>query len=260
MQNVALIIEYDGSQFYGFQKQKDKRTIQEVLEGSISKFVNHEVSLSASGRTDTGVHALYQVVSFYTSASRNISSWIKGINTRLPTSIRVKSAALVPKDFNARFSCISRTYFYYLLIDEFNPTFLNKKIAWYYKELDILKIEQAMNFLVGEKDFSAFRASGCSAHTPIRTILDVNLTQRDNILKFSITANAFLYHMVRNIIGALIYVGNGKLSVNQFKELIDNKARIYAPPTFMPDGLYLAFAKYPIDYFNYKAKPIFDYE
>lgn len=275
MPNIALQLEYNGSYFYGFQKQKDRRTIQAELEKALSKFANHKVEVITAGRTDTGVHAINQVVNFTTTATRELHGWARGVNALLPDDIAIKKAVVVPDSFNARFDAISRTYHYYLCIRASRLGLLNRQVGWYYASLDIEKMMEACRLLQGRHDFSSFRAADCQANTAIRNMLscglqieqngiyaDLNTTMykdtpdedgdhpyRAVMLCFDFTANAFLYHMVRNLVGALLYVGNGKLSIDGFKELLISRDRKLAPPTFMPDGLYLASVNYAKDIF-----------
>lgn len=242
--NLAMLVEYDGSAFYGFQKQKTFRSIQGELESVLSHFANSKIDIVTSGRTDTGVHATHQIINFKTYARREPYSWVRGINSLLSKDIAIKAVRSVSDDFSARFSAISRTYQYYLLADPVRPAILRGKIGWYYMPLDLHKMEEALQFLIGKIDFSCFRASDCQANNPVRTMSQAIIAKRHNIIKLEFTANAFLYHMIRNIVGALIYVGNGKLSIQGFSDLIESKNRKLAPPTFMADGLYLTHVEH----------------
>lgn len=245
MTRIALLIEYDGAKYNGWQAQKENvPTIQGQIEKSLSYFANHPVTIVTAGRTDAGVHALNQVAHFETTANRQITGWIKGVNANLSDDIRIKKAVEVGDQFDARFSAISRTYHYYLYNDIYQPAILFSKVGVFHYPLDINLMQEAAKHLLGKKDFSAFRASACQANSPIRNMSAVEVEQRDNLIRFSFTANAFLYHMVRNLVGALIYVGNNKLSVEEFAELITEKNRIKSPPTFMASGLYLVDINY----------------
>lgn len=251
--NIALLIEYDGSLFSGFQKQNSHvTTVQGELETALFKFANQPIKIIAAGRTDAGVHALYQVVNFTTELKRELHSWQRGVNTFLPRGIIVREAQIVAADFNARFSALSRTYHYYLCIEQTKPAILVGKVGFYHDTLDAVKVKQALMLLIGTQDFSSFRAANCQAAHPLRTISTADLVIKNNMLRFTFTANAFLYHMVRNLVGALVYVGNGRLSLNDFQQLIMAKNRSAAPPTFMPDGLYLAHVEYRQTIFAYK--------
>ncbi len=248
--NIALIIEYDGSNYYGFQKQIGVQTIQNQLEQALFLFTNQKVDVITAGRTDTGVHAIYQVVNFITTVKRNLNSWVRGVNAFLPKDIVIKEAANVPLEFNARFDAISRTYHYYLYNNFIRSALLYKRVGWYQRKLDINKMKKAASYLIGEHDFSCFRASSCQANTPNRTITNFTIDNKENIIKFEITANAFLHHMVRNIIGSLVYIGDGKINLEYFLQILKDLDRRNAPPTFMADGLYLAKVIYPENYFS----------
>lgn len=254
LQNIAMVIEYDGSNFYGFQKQPgNARTIQSVFEQAILKFTNIPAKIITAGRTDAGVHATHQVINFTTPIMRELHKWQVGVNALLPDDIVIKKVAFVPDTFNARYDAISRTYSYYLLSSPIRPAILYKKVGWYYKPLDLAKMQQASQLLLGQHDFSSFRASNCQALTAIRNVIHSSVTQHTawhpDIICITITANAFLYHMVRNIVGALVYVGNGKISIEEFSDLIKVCDRKLAPPTFMADGLYFAKAEYKVNPF-----------
>lgn len=275
MPNIALQLEYNGSNFFGFQKQARLPTIQAELEKAISRFADHNIQLITAGRTDTGVHAINQVVNFTTSARRELHGWVRGVNALLPDDIAIKKSAVVSDRFNARFDAISRTYFYYLCIRRSRLGILRRQVGWCFTSLDVEKMQQACAILCGVHDFSSFRASDCQANTAIRNMLSCGLQIEQNniyadintsldssigfdksvMLRFEFTANAFLYHMVRNLVGALLYVGKGKISVAGFKDLLLAKDRTLAPPTFMPDGLYLASVNYKYDVFNQSQNP-----
>jgi len=210
-----------------------------------------------AGRTDSGVHARYQVISFESNAKRSLHGWIRGANALLPRDIVVQDVANVKDDFDARYSALSRTYKYYLYQNPVRSALLDKKVGWYHSLLDIVAMSDAAKFLIGTQDFSSFRAAECQAANPVRDLSVFRITENNKIICFEITANAFLHHMIRNIIGALVYVGNGKLSVDGFRDLILARNRKLAPPTFMPDGLYLTNVTYKEEIFSYKAQPIF---
>lgn len=251
MNKYALLLEYNGSQFCGWQiQQLGIKTIQGELEHSLSLFANHPVNTITAGRTDTGVHAYHQVVHFLSDAKRKLIGWVHGVNANLPNTIRVKDAVSVPATFDARFSAVSRTYHYYLLIQAGNSAFLNSLVGWYYQELEIKVMQEAAALLVGTHDFSSFRAASCQANTPIRNMLNLTIERRGQMFRFSFTANAFLQHMIRNIVGALIYVGCGRLTIAEFEQIFAAQSRKLAPPTFMPNGLYLVDVTYPEFYFK----------
>lgn len=243
---IALVLEYDGSRYCGWQSQPEGCSIQDVLEIALSRIAHEEIRIITAGRTDSGVHALYQVVHFDTAAQRPASAWIRGVNALLPNDIAVLWAAEVSGEFHARYSALERRYLYLLLNQSGRPGINNKKVGWYHHPLELEKMQTAGNILIGEHDFSSFRAAECQAKSPVRTITRLTITRQGNLLVFDICANAFLHHMVRNIIGCLVYVGKGKYSVEWMYQLLASCDRTYAAPTFSPAGLYLAGVKYDI--------------
>lgn len=253
-----MLLEYDGSCYHGWQKQKDVATVQAAVECALTKFLGEKVNTIVAGRTDTGVHALNQVFSFSTQLIRPTHSYINGVNAFLASSIRIKDVLIINNDnnieFNARYAALSRTYHYYLLLGKHPSVIFNGKIAWIYQtKIDIVAINDAIEYILGMHDFSSFRGSSCQALNPVRNMLEANVLQQDKTLRFSFKANAFLYHMIRNIVGALIYVGINKLRVEEFKNLLAAKNRKLAPPTFMADGLYLIDVEYEQIKFNNKT-------
>lgn len=253
-QRWALTLSYDGSRFYGWQKQAgDVPTVQAALEHAISLIAGEPISVIVAGRTDTGVHATAQVVHFDTSAHRPSQAWIRGVNAHLPQGIAVWHAQHVAAHFHARFDAYGRHYRYLLQSAPVRSPLLVGKVGWTHLDLDIKLMQQAAKLLEGEKDFSSFRASMCQAKSPIKTLYSANISGTPELLKLDLHGNAFLHHMVRNIMGALVYVGNKKLSVDDFAHLIEEKSRLKAPPTFMPDGLYLTGVDYPDEFKIIKA-------
>lgn len=246
---IALGVEYDGQTFLGWQRQKQGQTIQNNLEKALGTIAQERITVHAAGRTDSGVHALQQVIHFDTYAKRPIGAWIRGTNSHLPSNIAIKWAQQVSSDFHARFSALSRCYSYWLLCCPTRPGVLNGKVGWYFQRLDKLAMQKATTMLLGQHDFSCFRSSQCQAKSPIKTLYCLTITPHEDFLHFEFEADAFLHHMVRNIVSALIYVGKGRLTLETFKELLTRKNRLFAPPTFMPDGLYLTGVNYP-EHFN----------
>ena len=243
---IALILHYDGSAFNGWQMQPaGVPTVQTALELALSKIALHPVATIVAGRTDTGVHATAQVVHFDTTAKRPLSAWVRGVNAHLPSSVAVQAAYEVSPEFSARFDAYGRSYRYVLCNEAVHPVILAGKVGWAFRELSIDAMQQAAVCLVGEHDFSSFRAAECQAKSPIKTMYSVNIHQHGSMVCFDFHANAFLHHMVRNLVGALVYVGYGKLSVADFQALQAACNRTLAPPTFMPDGLYLTGVDYP---------------
>jgi len=241
---IALAIEYDGADFCGWQSQSSGCGVQDALEKAIASIAEHDVRVHAAGRTDTGVHALMQVVHFDTTADRPENAWMRGVNAFLPNTVRVVWAKEVDDDFHARFSATKRHYEYLMVNNPVAPAILANKAGWYHLPLDVEAMQQAIDYFVGEHDFSAFRASECQAKTPVRTLHEACLRQHDDKLVFQFSANAFLQHQVRNMIGALIYIGNGKKPPVFIKELLAHRDRTLSPPTFSASGLYLTGVGY----------------
>lgn len=241
---IALGVEYDGAAYCGWQSQSSGCGVQDALETAIASIAQHPVRIHAAGRTDTGVHALMQVVHFDTDTVRPINAWLRGVNAFLPESIRVIWSKMVTEDFHARFSAQLRSYEYLLVNASVAPAILATKAGWYHLPLDIAAMQEAARYFVGEHDFSAFRASECQAKSPIRTMHEVGVSQHGNKLVFKFAANAFLQHQVRNMLGALIYVGNGKHPPMFIRDLLAKQDRTLSPPTFSPNGLYLTGVAY----------------
>lgn len=248
LMRYALTLSYDGSQFYGWQKQADGiATVQSELEYALSQIAGHEITITAAGRTDTGVHATAQVVHFDSDAQRPLSAWVRGVNAHLSDGVAVWHAQEVAPHFHARFDACGRRYRYVLESAPVRSPLLFHRAGWTHYALDVAKMQQAAQFLLGEQDFSSFRASQCQAKSPIKTLYDIQFSGSPKLIKIDFHANAFLHHMVRNMVGALVYVGCGRLSVAEFGELVARKSRLTAPPTFMPDGLYLTGIDYPAE-------------
>lgn len=245
---IALGLEYDGSAFLGWQTQAEGATVQGVLEEAITNMAGHPVRVHAAGRTDTGVHALMQVAHFDTETMRPESAWVRGVNAHLPDSVRVIWANQVREDFHARFSAMRRRYQYWLINTPVAPAIQRLQAGWYHLPLDFQKMQQAIQYLLGEHDFSAFRASECQAKSPIKIMEIATVMQHGEAFIFEFMADAFLHHQVRNMVGALIYVGNGKQPPEFIRNLLLQKDRKLAPPTFSPYGLYLAGVRYDIQW------------
>jgi len=246
---IALGIEYNGSQFHGYQlQQAGTRTVQEVLEQAISRVANEPVRISCAGRTDTGVHATGQVVHFDTSAIRQLKAWVQGVNTQLPRDVCVHWAREVSDDFSARFSATARSYRYVLFMRKVRAAIMASQVAWCFDTLDVAKMHQAAQLLLGENDFSAFRASQCQAKHANRCIHRIHLQQSGAYLLMDIQANAFLHHMVRNIMGSLMVVGRGEQPAGWVGEVLASRDRNQAGITAPPAGLYLINVEYPKQY------------
>jgi tRNA pseudouridine38-40 synthase len=236
---IALGIEYDGRPYCGWQSQADVETVQDELQLALSKISGTPTSVVAAGRTDTGVHAVEQVVHFDSRAERPLSAWVRGVNSFLPDSIAVRWAHPVPDDFHARFSAHGRSYRYILDNGRVRPALHSGKTGWFHLPLEVEAMQSAAGFLIGEHDFSAFRAAECQARTPVKHVYSLDIQRHGDMLVFDISANAFLHHMVRNIVGCLVYVGKGKYPPEWMAELLADRVRELAAPTFAPDGLYL---------------------
>ena len=241
---IALGLEYDGAAFCGWQTQPRGCGVQDHLERSLSSLADRPVTVTAAGRTDTGVHALAQVVHFDTDAVRERHSWVRGTNANLHPAARVQWAQTVPDEFHARFGARSRTYEYLLLDEPVAPGILLGKVGWYHRPLEVEPMAHALRALEGEHDFSAFRDAQCQAKSPVRNLIEARVTRRANVITFHFRANAFLHHMIRNLVGSLVYVGAGKHPPEWIAELLAARDRTAAAPTFAPDGLYLAAIEY----------------
>lgn len=216
--------------------------------------------MTAAGRTDTGVHASAQVVHFDSSAARDRNAWVRGTNSNLPAAVRVLWSATVPIGFHARYSALARTYRYLLLDDGVAPAILRNRVGWYHKPLDVALMEEGVKLLLGEQDFSAFRDAECQAKSPIRTLHEASVARRGKLIVLEFRANAFLHHMIRNVVGSLVYVGAGKHPPAWIAQLLESKDRRNAAPTFAPDGLYLAGVEYDpaFDLPAFRAQPLLD--
>lgn len=244
MTRIALAVEYQGAAYYGWQSQAGGNTVQDALEHALYAVSGVEMRVHAAGRTDTGVHALSQIVHFDTEVNRPESAWMRGTNAFLPDDIRVKWAKAVDGEFHARFSATHRHYQYVLVNQPHASAIHATSAGWYHQPLDVVAMQAAIAYLKGEHDFSAFRASACQAKSPVKTISHAVIKQTQQYLVFEFSANAFLHHQVRNMIGALIYIGNGKYPPEHIKSLLKQKDRTQAPPTFSPNGLYLTGVDY----------------
>ncbi|ARO87566.1 tRNA pseudouridine(38-40) synthase TruA [Nitrosospira lacus] len=241
---IALILEYDGSAYCGWQSQPSGGSVQDALEGALSKIACDDVRVVTAGRTDSGVHAAYQVLHFDTEAERPMNAWVRGVNALLPPSIAILWASQIPDDFHARYCASERCYLYLLSNHPVRPGLCHGKIGWFHQALDVEKMQTASQMLLGEHDFSAFRASECQAKSPVRNLTKLEITRQGDVIVFELRANAFLHHMVRNIVGCLIYVGKGKYPPEWVKALLTGRDRRYAAPTFSAAGLYLAGVTY----------------
>jgi tRNA pseudouridine38-40 synthase len=241
---IALGLEYDGAAFCGWQTQPEACGVQDHLQQALARFAAAPIEVIAAGRTDTGVHATAQVVHLDSPLERETASWVRGTNTYLPASCRVIWASRVPDEFHARYSARSRSYRYLLLNEPVEPAILRGRVGWCHRPLDVVLMQEGLRALVGEHDFSAFRGAQCQANTPVRNLMEARVARRGNLVVFSFRANAFLHHMIRNIVGSLVYVGAAKHGPGWIAEVLATRDRRVAAPTFSPAGLYLAGVEY----------------
>ncbi|MCL2831247.1 MAG: tRNA pseudouridine(38-40) synthase TruA [Betaproteobacteria bacterium] len=241
---IALGLEYDGSAFYGWQTQPGGQTVQDTLEAAISSIAAEPLRVVCAGRTDTGVHATAQVVHFDTGAARPPEAWVRGVNALLPPTVAVRWMREVPQEFHARFSARARHYRYLLLNRPQRPGLWHGRAGWFHRPLDLAAMQEAAALLEGEHDFSAFRAAQCQARSPCKHLYRAEVRREADFLIFDFAANAFLHHMVRNMVGSLVYVGKGKYPPAWIAELLSAANRNLAAPTFAPDGLYLSGVEY----------------
>ena len=241
---IALGIEYAGTPFNGWQSQPDGRGVQDVLESALAAIAGESVRAAAAGRTDAGVHAAMQVVHFDTTAARPASAWVRGTNSGLPPEIAVQWAQPVADEFHARFAAQARHYTYLLANCPVRPAILAGRIGWYHRRLDVAAMRDGAAALIGTHDFSAFRAAMCQARSPVKTLARAEVTAQGECIRFEFSANAFLHHMIRNIVGALIRVGVGNAPPAWIGELLAGRDRTRAAATFAAAGLYLTGADY----------------
>ncbi len=218
--------------------------MQDALEQALSGVAGEKIETACAGRTDAGVHAIAQVAHFDTVVERPLSAWTRGTNALLAQSVAVKWACVVDPEFHARFSATGRRYVYWLLSRPQRPGLLSGRAGWTHRALDEAAMGEAAQCLLGQHDFSAFRAAECQARTPVKTMREVVITRRGDLIRFEFAADAFLQHMVRNIVGSLVYVGSGRHPVGWIRDLLETRDRTRAAPTFSPSGLYLAAVEY----------------
>lgn len=242
---IALGIEYDGSAYFGWQRQPDAISVQACLEKALSRVADVPITVLCAGRTDTGVSATGQVVHFDTPVLRKDAAWTMGVNTHLPKNISVRWMSEVAEDFHARFSATARRYRYLIYNNRFRSAILQTGITHVHLPLDVEKMQRAGQALLGENDFTSFRASQCQSRTPWRYMLHLNVSRHGNYVVVDVKANAFLHHMVRNIVGSLIEVGCGAQPESWIAELLAAKDRNLAAATAKAEGLYLVSVDYP---------------
>jgi len=245
---IALGVEYDGSNYQGWQAQRDASTVQFQIESALSRVASHPVRVHCSGRTDAGVHASAQVAHFDTDASRDGHNWLLGANVSLPHDISVVWAKPVPEQFHARFSALRRRYNYLILNRLARPAVLARRAAWVHKSIVAERMNDAARCLIGRHDFSSFRAQGCQAKSPVRTVFRIDVERRGPFVVLTVEADGFLQKMVRNIAGVLIAVGSGRHEPEWVAEVLEHRSRSLGGVTAPPDGLYLSGVYYPPEF------------
>ena len=242
---IAAILEYDGSNFSGWQRQEQARSVQAAVEDALSKVADETVQVTVAGRTDAGVHAVGQVLHFDTRVARSDYSWVRGANSNLPPEVALLWAGPVDGGFHARFSATGRHYHYVILNRAIRPTYLAGRVTHEYRLLDVKPMQEAAKYLIGEHDFTSFRAAECQAKSPVRELRALDVTRHGEFVHIHVHANAFLQHMVRNIAGVLMTVGAGERQSSWTKEVLEARDRTAGGVTAAPDGLYLREIEYP---------------
>ena len=245
---IAAAVEYDGSDFKGWQHQDEQRTVQQCLEHAVTRVADHPVKVVAAGRTDTGVHATGQVVHFDTDVQRTSFQWLRGVNTYLPDDICLLWVREMTDEFHARYSAVKRSYRYIILNRQEPSALFRTRASWEHRMLDVEAMCAAKIPLLGRHDFSSFQAAGCQATSPVRRLLCLDIGHISSWIWFDVEADAFLQHMVRNIVGTLVTVGAGEKSVYWVEEVLAARDRTKAGVTAPPHGLYLTAGSYPSEY------------
>lgn len=242
---IALALEYAGGGFCGFQSQPSGCGVQDALERALGEIAGQAVTVAASGRTDAGVHAVSQIVHFDTEATRPVTAWVRGVNAHLPAGAAVLWAhPVADATFHARFAATARHYAYFLCDRPERPALNASRVGWYHQPLDVAAMAAGARLLAGEHDFSSFRAAECQAKTPVKTLARIAVERHGSLIRFDCSANAFLHHMIRNIVGALVYVGAGRQPAQWIGELLAARDRTRGAPTFAAEGLYFRGADY----------------
>lgn len=260
MHRIALGVSFNGRAYDGWQSQPGGNTVQDQLELALERFTAAgPVNTLCAGRTDAGVHGLMQVVHFDTPLERSEHAWVRGTNSFLPPDIAVQWARAVPASFHARASALARRYAYVLLESPVRPSVDQSQVGWVFRPLDLSSMQQAAGTLLGEHDFTSFRASSCQAHTPVKQMRRIEISRRGAYWRFEFEANAFLHHMIRNIMGCLLAVGNGNRPASWMAEVLAARSRDAAAPTFAPDGLYFLGPVYDPAFGLPDRTPAFDW-
>lgn len=242
---IAACVEYDGFPFHGWQRQGHVASIQEHVETALSRVADHPVSVICAGRTDAGVHAVGQIIHFDSDAPRQMAAWVRGANSCLPREIALVWARPVDEGFHARFSALSRAYRYVIFNRSERTSILARRTAWGYRPLDVPRMQAAARHLIGEHDFSSYRAVGCQARSPVRNVMRLDVTRSNDLVFIDIQANAFLHHMVRNIAGVLMCVGAGEREPVWAREVLEHRDRALGGVTGHASGLYFMHVQYP---------------
>ena len=235
---IALGVEYFGHHFRGWQSQAGGGTVQDALESALAAIAGQPVGTLCAGRTDAGVHAIQQVIHFDAPVERPLTAWVRGVNSNLPEGVAIRWAQPVSDEFHARFSAIGRRYRYLLLNRPQRPGLWQGRMGWHHLPLDLAAMQDAATRLLGEHDFSAFRAAECQAKSPVKLMTEARVRQFGSLFVFDFAASAFLHHMVRNLVGTLVYIGKGSHAPDWVHDLLQMRDRRLAAPTFAPDGLY----------------------
>lgn len=242
---IVVGLEYRGVGFCGWQSQPQRCGVQDALEAAVAAIAGHKIVVTAAGRTDTGVHASFQIAHFDVSVARPLTAWVRGVNSHLPAGVTVLWAREIGADFHARFAAIERGYRYVLLNHPVRPGLNEGQIGWHHRPLDEAAMNRAAALLLGQHDFSAFRAAECQARSPVKELRHAHITRRDDTLLCDFRADGFLHHMVRNLMGSLIQVGAGVQPPEWLADLLASRDRTRAAPTFDAAGLYLTHIRYP---------------
>ena len=242
---IAMGVEYNGEKYCGWQYQEHSPSVQQAVENAISVVANHSVRVFCSGRTDTGVHGIGQVIHFDTTAHRESHSWVFGTNANLPKDIAVLWAIPVSDEFHARYSALRRIYRYVILNRQIRPAMLRTRVSWEYRPLNEQRMIEAAKCLVGEHDFSSYRAVACQAKSPVRHMYRLDIERHGELIILELEANGFLHHMVRNIAGVLMTIGAGEADTTWSQEVLDERDRTRGGITAPPDGLYFVGVRYP---------------
>ncbi|HWI81367.1 tRNA pseudouridine(38-40) synthase TruA [Ramlibacter sp.] len=256
---LALGISYDGRPYQGWQSQPSGQTVQDQLERALALFAARPVATVCAGRTDAGVHGLMQVVHFDTDVQREEFSWVRGTNRYLPPDIAVEWARTVPDAFHSRASAVGRRYAYLLRESPVRPSVDAGRVGWVFRPLDGRAVRQGAALLLGQHDFTSFRAAECQARSPVKTLRRVEVSQRGAYWRIDFEADAFLHHMIRNIMGCLVAVGQGLHPPGWIGEVIAARSRDAAAPTFAPDGLYFLGPVYPPEWNLPSRTPAYDW-